>query len=117
MSQLKLWLAAEIGRGVALARHLKRSPSFVNRMGSGDRPIPVELAAPIEAFTDGEVTRQAMFPATWRQIWPELAREIDAASPPQTELFSNGDGQGAAGHDATLTAAAPAVHYHAGVGR
>lgn len=62
----------------------------------------------------------------WQRIWPELvvraqlesaAAQVDRATANQTELFANSDGEGAASHDATLTAAAPAVHHHAGVGR
>ena len=78
MELLKQWLSAEHGRGVALARHLGVPPSFVSKMAAGDKPVPVEHAASIEAFTDGAVPRRALFPESCERIWPELA---DAALP------------------------------------
>lgn len=74
MEVLKSWLAGERGRSSALAKHLRVPSSNVARWLSGHRPIPVEHAAAIEQFTGGEVTRQDLFPAEWRRIWPELAR-------------------------------------------
>lgn len=59
-------------------------PSFVNKMAAGEKPVPVEHGAPIEAFSAGAVTRQQMFPHDWRRIWPEL----DTAA--ATELAPNG---------------------------
>ncbi len=74
MDALKTWLAAGRGRQVALAKHLNIRPPSVASWLVGKRPIPVEHAAAIEQFTGGEVTRQDLFPAEWRRIWPELAR-------------------------------------------
>ena len=73
MEILKSWLSVERGRSLRLARHLDVVPSFVNKMASGERPVPTEHGAAIEQFTDRAVTRQAMFPKDWRRIWPELA--------------------------------------------
>lgn len=73
MELLKTWLAAERGRSLRLAQHLGVVPSFVNKMASGERPIPFEHGAPIEAFTGGAVPRREMFPNDWQRIWPELA--------------------------------------------
>lgn len=73
MELLKQWLSAEHGRGSALARHLCVPASFVSKMAAGDKPIPVEHGAQIEAFTEGVVSRRAMFPDTCERIWPELA--------------------------------------------
>ena len=56
-----------------MAKSLGVVPSFVNKMASGERPIPMEHGAAIEAFTAGAVHRKAMFPNDWRRIWPELA--------------------------------------------
>lgn len=56
-----------------LAAALQVPASFVTKMASGDKPIPVEHASAIEQFTDGAVPRQAIRPADWRRIWPELA--------------------------------------------
>lgn len=47
--------------------------SFVHKMGTGEKSIPIEHMSAIEAFTGGEVTRQEMHPDGWRRIWPELA--------------------------------------------
>lgn len=73
MNILKQWVHAERGRGMALARHLAVPPSFVIKMGNGDKPVPVAHGAAIERFTGGVVTRKAMFPEDWHRIWPELA--------------------------------------------
>lgn len=56
-----------------LAAHLKVPPSFVHKMANGSRPVPVEHGAPIEGFTNGEVSRPELFPLDWQRIWPELA--------------------------------------------
>lgn len=73
MELLKKWIAQERGRGVRLAAALQVPASFVTKMASGDKPIPVEHASTIEQFTHGAVPRQAIRPADWRRIWPELA--------------------------------------------
>lgn len=73
MESLKKWLSAERGRGVRLAACLRVPPSFVAKMASGDKPVPLEHAARIEVFTDGAVTRKAIRPDDWARIWPELA--------------------------------------------
>jgi DNA-binding transcriptional regulator YdaS (Cro superfamily) len=73
MNILKSWLDEEYGRGARLARHLKVPPSFVTKMACGDKPVPFDHGASIEAFTDGAVSRKAMFPNDWRRVWPELA--------------------------------------------
>lgn len=56
-----------------MASHLGVPVSFVHKMGSGEKPVPLAHAAAIEQFTQGEVTRRAMFPEDWPRIWPELA--------------------------------------------
>jgi DNA-binding transcriptional regulator YdaS (Cro superfamily) len=81
MEILKSWLAAERGRSLRLAQHLHVVPSFVNKMATGERPIPFEHGAAIEAFSAGALTRQQLFPNDWRRIWPELAVN-DAATTP-----------------------------------
>ena len=69
---LKSWLSQESGRGRKLAAHLKVPPSFVSKMASGERPVPVEHAAEIESFTDGAFSRRDYWPDSWQRIWPEL---------------------------------------------
>lgn len=71
MNKLKTWLSAERGRGAALAAALRVPPSFVTKMGNGEKPIPIDHMAAIESFTGGAVTRQEMC-QDWQRIWPEL---------------------------------------------
>lgn len=70
---LRVWLAERRGRQVALAAHVGVRPTVVAAWISGRRPVPVEHAAGIEAFSGGAVSRKALFPTEWRRIWPELA--------------------------------------------
>ena len=56
-----------------LAAALHVPASFVAKMASGDKPIPLEHATAIEQFTCGAVTRKAIRPNDWSRIWPELA--------------------------------------------
>lgn len=72
MEILKSWLAGGKGRGAALAKHLKVPASFVTKMANGERPIPMEHGAGIEVFTQGVVSRKAVWPHDWRRIWPEM---------------------------------------------
>lgn len=53
-------------------------------MATGEKPVPVQRMAAIEAFTGGAVTRQSLRPHDWHQIWPELA-----ATEPQPCMTSN----------------------------
>lgn len=92
MDILKSWLSSERGRALRLAEHLGVVPSFVNKMASGERPVPVEHGAPIEAFTSGAVTRQAMFPNDWQRIWPELAATPAANDPHSAQAAEQGAG-------------------------
>lgn len=68
---LRTWLAQRRGRQVALAAHVGVRPTVVAAWISGRRPVPVEHAADIETFSDGAVSRKALFPKDWRRIWPE----------------------------------------------
>lgn len=81
MNTLKTWLVAERGRSAALAATLDVPRSFVTKMGSGEKPIPVEHMAAIESFTDGAVTRREMHPTGWHRIWPELAANSEQKQP------------------------------------
>lgn len=81
MELLKTWLSAERGRGVRLAAHLHVPPSFVAKMASGDKSIPLEHASAIERFTGGAVTRQDIRPDDWQDIWPELAESEPKPTP------------------------------------
>ena len=73
MKQLRDWIDAKRGRATRLAVHLDLPPSFISKMASGDKPIPLQHMSAIERFTGGAVTRQQMRPADWADIWPEMA--------------------------------------------
>ena len=72
MEILKTWLSAERGRAKRLAEHLNVVPSFVTKMADGEKAVPFQYGAAIEAFTGGKVSRRRMFPNDWERIWPEL---------------------------------------------
>lgn len=71
---IKTYLSQERGRQAALAKAIGAYAPDVSRWADGTRPIPVAYGAPIEAATNGAVTRQEMFPNEWQTIWPELAK-------------------------------------------
>ncbi len=73
MNKLKEWLDEKNGRRIELARALSVPQSFVTKIASGERPIPINHMAAIEAFTNGAVTRREMRPDDFARIWPELA--------------------------------------------
>jgi DNA-binding transcriptional regulator YdaS (Cro superfamily) len=73
MIKLKEWLDEERGRVRRLAEELRVPTSFVFRMSSGTKGIPIRHMAAIEKFTEGAVTRRDMCPEDWERIWPELA--------------------------------------------
>lgn len=72
---LKSWLSEERGRGRALAKYLAVPPSFVNKMATGERPVPTEHGAAIESFTGGAFSRREYWPERCERIWPDLAAE------------------------------------------
>ena len=63
-----------MGSQAELARTLGVSCGTVNQWVKGSRPIPANRAVAIERATGGLVTRQEMFPDTWQDVWPELAK-------------------------------------------
>ena len=72
--KLKSWLSEERGRTMRLAAHLKVPPSFVSKMASGEKPVPVEHGAAIELFTAGAFLRRDYWPESCWRIWPELVK-------------------------------------------
>ena len=47
----------------------------INGRPAGEvRRALLQAAVAIEHFTQGQVTRQDLFPNDWQQIWPELAQ-------------------------------------------
>ena len=77
---IKTYLAQGRGRQAALARAIGAHAPDVSRWAEGRRPIPVSYGAAIELATEGQVTRQEMFPNEWRRIWPELAAPTTATT-------------------------------------
>ena len=69
---LKTWCDAERGRASKLAAAIGVASPFMCQMVSGDRPVPAQHAAAIEAATQREVMRWDLRPDDWDRIWPEL---------------------------------------------
>lgn len=66
--------AIELAGGtVHVARSLNLSRQVVYFYGTGERRLNSDHAAALEALTGGQVTRQQMWPNSWKRIWPELA--------------------------------------------
>lgn len=57
------------GSQAELARLIGMSPSMVNQMVKGNRPVPVEYCVAIEKATKGAVTRRELCD-DWQRIWP-----------------------------------------------
>ena len=72
--------AIEIAGGpAALARRLNVTTQAVCFWRDGKRKLPEVLGASVETATGGQVTRQSLWPDTWRAIWPELAVSVAVA--------------------------------------
>ena len=69
------------GSAASLARQLGVSTQAVCFYRDGKRRFPEALGARIEALTDGKVTRKALFPDTWRVVWPELVASDEKQHP------------------------------------
>lgn len=61
---LKTWLEEERGRAAALAEVLHVTPSAITQAMNGDIRIPPSWYVPIRDFTKGEVTIEALLPAS-----------------------------------------------------
>lgn len=59
---LNEWIAAERGRGAALARHLKLPASMVTRMAAGNKPVPLDHCPAIADYTAWEVSCEELRP-------------------------------------------------------
>jgi DNA-binding transcriptional regulator YdaS (Cro superfamily) len=64
-----------VGGAEKMARALGVSMQSVYFWRSGQRGLPIEHGAAIERLTNGEVTRQHLWPDDWQRIWPELASD------------------------------------------
>ncbi len=62
-----------LGGPAALARQLSVTTQAVCFWRDGKRKLPEALGARIEFVTEGQVTRQQLWPDDWLAIWPELA--------------------------------------------
>lgn len=49
------------------------SRAYLRLIAYGHKTASAEIAARTESATEGKVTRQALRPDDWKQIWPELA--------------------------------------------
>ena len=90
MSPLESPIAAAIrlaGGPAAVARQLGCTVQAVCFWRDGDRALPVEHGAALEALTGGEVTRRDMWPTTWHHVWPELR---EAQQPTDTQRAAKG---------------------------
>lgn len=58
-----------VGSQAELARITGLSPSYVNQMVKGIRPVPVEYCVAIEKASKGVVTRRDLCD-DWQRIWP-----------------------------------------------
>jgi len=85
MEKLKSWLSAGRGRCKSLAAHLGVPQSFVSKMASGEKSVPVEHGLAIEQFTGGAFLRREYWPHKCGRIWPDLAdpQPNTAAAPAQ----------------------------------
>ena len=87
---LKSWVEAKYGRAFALAKSIGVPPSFVSKMVSGEKAVPIERCVPIERVTNGAVTRQDLRPDDWQDIWPELAEAHATPAQAATETIEAG---------------------------
>jgi DNA-binding transcriptional regulator YdaS (Cro superfamily) len=63
------------GTAAAMANRIGVHPVMVSQWVSGAKAIPLDRCAPIEAATDGAVTRRDLRPNDWWIHWPELVTE------------------------------------------
>ena len=61
-----------------LALLIDESPTFVNEMVHGRRPVPPRIAVKIEKATGGAVTRKELRKDDWQDYWPELVQASPA---------------------------------------
>ncbi len=49
------------------------SRAYLRLIAYGHKTASAEIAARTESATEGKVTRKALRPDDWKQIWPELS--------------------------------------------
>jgi DNA-binding transcriptional regulator YdaS (Cro superfamily) len=57
------------------AKGIKVSQGMVHQYTNGLRPVSEKVCVRIEDFTGRRLSRKALRPKDWREIWPELAKE------------------------------------------
>ncbi len=87
---LKTWADLEYGRRLALAKAIGVPPSFVLKMISGEKKVPLAQCMPIERATNGAVTRRDLMPDTYLIHWPELAETQQTQAQAATETIAAG---------------------------
>jgi DNA-binding transcriptional regulator YdaS (Cro superfamily) len=65
------------GTAAKLALELGVSASYLSQMAHGQAPISPDRAVEIEQKTDGQVTREELYPNDWQRFWPELVKKSD----------------------------------------
>ncbi|MDO8777067.1 MAG: YdaS family helix-turn-helix protein [Burkholderiaceae bacterium] len=87
--ELSEYLSVGHGRAAKLADGLKVARSRISEWANKKAPIPLRYMAPIETFTEKQVTRQEMCPDDWWNIWPELADMHIQTAPHATETVAD----------------------------
>ncbi|GGK45944.1 hypothetical protein SAMN04490189_4568 [Pseudomonas koreensis] len=68
--QLLEWLKTATDASV---KKTGTSRAYLRLIAYGHKTASAEIAARTESATEGKVTRQALRPDDWKQIWPELS--------------------------------------------
>ena len=71
---LQEYIYVKRGNATRLAAFLEITLTYLSQMASGKRAISTERAVLIESFTKKVVSREEMFPDSWQDKWPELAK-------------------------------------------
>ncbi|GAC1664442.1 MAG: hypothetical protein PVS3B2_00080 [Candidatus Dormibacteraceae bacterium] len=90
--ELKTWCATERGRASKLALSIGVPVPFMSQMVAGDRPVPPQHCAAIEAATGREVMRWELRPDDWYRIWPELIGLVGSPEIPSADALPTGQG-------------------------
>ena len=81
-----------LGNQAILARALGVTPVTVGQWLKPEqrtgRHVPPKQCVRIEQLTDGQVTRRALRPDDWQEIWPELAQALAGTTQPATETVA-----------------------------
>ena len=68
--QLLEWLKTATDASV---KETGTSRAYLRLIAYGHKTASAEIAARTESVTQGKVTRKALRPDDWKQIWPELS--------------------------------------------